>query len=185
MMRHLTLRRLMILLMALLPAAGCGSELTGPTRQIESPDPRPRAIYTAATSSQVAQAAYLEPVPATAPAPIKPFSQWTEQDAAADALGRIGPSAVPALIEGLRSADSDVRLKACEVLARMGSGAKDAVPDLMPLLDDPDERIRKAAARTLGRIGPEAAPAIPALMRSLLEAEPMPPAANLQPVPPE
>ncbi|HEX5103979.1 MAG TPA: HEAT repeat domain-containing protein, partial [Pirellulaceae bacterium] len=77
----------------------------------------------------------------------------------------------------------DVRLKAVEVLARMGSDANPAVPDLVALLDDPDERIRKAATRTLGRIGPEAAPAVPALMRSLLQPEPSLPA--LQPVPVE
>jgi HEAT repeat protein len=183
MITHGNWRQLASLLAALLPAAGCGQAIIGPTRQIESPDPRPRMIYTSAARGPVAQATYVEPIPAAEPVRIRPFAEWTEQEAAADALGRIGPTAVPALIEGLRSSDPDVRLRACEVLGRMGSGAKDAVPGLMPLLDDPDERIRKAAARTLGRIGPEAAPAVPALMRSLLEAEPAPPPVELQPVP--
>jgi HEAT repeat protein len=99
---------------------------------------------------------------------VKPFAEWTEQEVAADTLARIGPSAVPTLLETLRQQDPAMRLRAVEVLGRMGADAKAAVPALIPLLDDPDPRVRKATARTLGRIGPEAADAIPALMRSLL-----------------
>jgi HEAT repeat protein len=184
MTRRHSFERAAIVLAGSLSVAGCAEELTGPTRQIESPSPQAGPLYTAATRGTVAQASFLQPVPAE-PARIKPFSEWTEQDTAADALGRIGPSAVPALVQGLQSSDPDVRLRATEVLARMGADAKDAVPDLVVLLDDPDERIRKAAARTLGRIGPESAPAVPALMRSLLEAEPTAPPVDLQPVPPD
>ena len=61
------------------------------------------------------------------------------------------------------------RLKAIEVLGRMGSDAHDAVPQLVTLLDDPDPAVRKAAARTLGLIGPAANAAVPALMRKLLQ----------------
>ena len=177
--------RLSMVLAAGLLLAGCAEELTGPTRQIISPSPEAGPLYTAAASGGVAQATYVEPLKRDEPAGLKPFSQWTEQDTAADALGRIGPSAVPALVQGLKSSDPEVRLTAAEVLARMGSAAKEAVPDLVLLLDDPDERIRKTAARTLGRIGPEAAPAVPALMRSLLDAEPKAPGVELQPVPVE
>nr|WP_044181354.1 HEAT repeat domain-containing protein [Pirellula staleyi] len=106
---------------------------------------------------------------------LQPFEQWTEEQTATDALGRIGPPAIPALIQALRSQDPIVRRKAAEVLARMGSDAKEAVPDLIRLLDDPDPLIRKTAARTLGRIGPDAAPAIPALMRTLMQPAPQVP----------
>ena len=102
-------------------------------------------------------------------AQIKPFDEWSEQEAAADALGRIGPAAVPSLIETLRDPDPKVRLKAIEVLARMGADAKDAVPELIRLLEDPDEEVRKAAIRTLGRIGPAAKDAVPALMQTLMQ----------------
>jgi HEAT repeat protein len=102
------------------------------------------------------------------PPQIKPFDEWTEQEAAADALGRIGPAAVPSLMETLRDPDPKVRLKAIEVLARMGGDAKDAVPELIRLLEDPDEPVRKAAIRTLGRIGPPAKEAVPALMQTLM-----------------
>lgn len=106
---------------------------------------------------------------------LLPFEMWTEEQAATDALGRIGPPAIPALIQALRSQDPLVRRKSAEVLARMGSDAKDAVPDLIRLLDDPDPLIRKTAARTLGRIGPDSAPAIPALMRTLMQPQPQAP----------
>lgn len=99
---------------------------------------------------------------------VRPFSEWTEQEVAADTLARIGADAVPALVQALKMPNAEARLRAVEVLGRMGADAKSAVPELVPLLDDPDLRVRKATARTLGRIGPEAADAIPALMRSLL-----------------
>lgn len=108
-------------------------------------------------------------------AEIRPFEQWTEQEAAADALGRIGASAIPYLQQALRSPDRHVKMQAVQVLARMGSDAKPAVNDLIPLLDDPDPEVRKETVRTLGRIGPEAAAAIPALMRSLVQPDPIAP----------
>lgn len=102
---------------------------------------------------------------------LEPQGAWTEQQAAADALGRIGPPAVPPLVAALDSSDPETRLRAAEVLARMGSDAKDAVPALTRLLDDPHEPIRKAATRALGRIGPAAEEAVPALVRALLESD--------------
>ncbi len=118
--------------------------------------------------------ARVERQPIVAPI-IKPYEQWTEQEAAADALGRIGPQAIPYLQQALRSPDSQMKKQAAEVLARMGTEAKPAVNDLIALLDDPDLEVRKVAVRTLGRIGPDAAAAIPALMRTLVEEHPAPP----------
>lgn len=103
---------------------------------------------------------------------LQPFSVRTEQQVVAEALGYIGPPAVPELVAALKSPDPLVRKNAAEVLARMGSDAKPAVAALVQLLDDPDETIRKTAARTLGRIGPDAAAAVPALMRTLMQAPP-------------
>jgi HEAT repeat protein len=99
----------------------------------------------------------------------------SEQQLAADALTRIGPPAVPMLIEALRSGDGQVRREACAVLMRMGPDAKEAVPDLVRLLEDDDEELRRMAAIALGRIGPDAGEAVPALMRSLLQGQPATP----------
>lgn len=163
--------------------AGC-HKLTGePTKQIETPVPP--TFFVSTPGGMVARAGYDEPAANSEPFVIKPIDAWSEQETAADALGRIGSAAVPALTEALRSNDPDVRLKAAEVLARMGTDAKPAAADLTRLLDDPDERIRKAAARALGMIGPDAADAVPALMRSLTQPEPPPPTGELRPVPRE
>ena len=82
------------------------------------------------------------------------------------------PQFVPALVQALQGGDPQVRLKAVEVLGRMGEGAQEAVPELMRLLNDPDVSVRKAAARALGQIGPAAKDAVPALMQSLLQPPP-------------
>jgi hypothetical protein len=161
-------------LLLLLSAPGCGGSARVPTRTIRTPEPgmADQALYTSTTTTRQLPAG--EPILAT-DFQLRPFRQWSESQAAADALGRIGPPAVPDLIAALQSTDPEVRLQAAQVLARMGSDARDAVPYLIRLLDDPDERIRKTAARTLGRVGPDAAPAVPALMRSLLQPTPAPP----------
>lgn len=108
----------------------------------------------------------------------------SEQQLAADALTRIGPPAVPMLVEALRGTDDEVRRQACQVLMRMGPDAKEAVPELVNLLDDQDEDLRRMAATALGRIGPDAGEAVPALMRRLLEGETPPPAGEPQRFPP-
>jgi hypothetical protein len=154
-----------------LVAAGCGSSVGKPTKKVRVPQPGTAvpATYTSAPDA-LPLATH-----SSADYQLRPFGQWSEQQAAADALGRIGPPAVPQLVEALHSPDAEVRLQAAQVLARMGSDARDSVPHLVDLLDDPDERIRKTAARTLGRIGPDAGAAVPALMRTLLQPAPTPP----------
>jgi hypothetical protein len=157
------------------------------TPGIDSPFVVQRANYDAELAKGQVAVVSTAPIPANRVerpmiAPIKPYEQWTEQEAAADALGRIGAQAIPYLQQALRSPDSEMKKQAAEVLARMGSDAKPAVNDLIVLLDDPDLEVRKVAVRTLGRIGPDAGAAIPALMRTLVEEHPVPP--PIVPAPP-
>ena len=172
---HRLLGSLALLVMA--ASGGCTRSPQGPTKEVEVPNSGAPILTSSERTAQelagkrppraIAQASFVQPVD-EAP-PIKPFEQWTDQEAAADALGRIGATAVPDLVTALQSQDAAVRLKAIEVLGRMGSDARDAVPQLINLLDDPDPAVRKAAARTLGLIGPAANAAVPALMRKLLQ----------------
>ena len=184
---------IVILGVIFLAAAGC-YRVSGPPKkvftgvsQVEgvAPDqapqngprqPLPQVRPDLFTSAQptVARRVVVEPNVVTQEYQLRPFEEWSEQEAAAEALGRIGPPAVPQLVEALHSNDAETRLVAAQTLARLGTDARDAVPDLIPLLEDPDERIRKAAMRALGRVGPEASEAVPALMKSLLEKEPAP-----------
>jgi hypothetical protein len=112
--------------------------------------------------------------------PYRPPSAMTEQELAAEALARIGPPAVPALVQALQHRDPEVRRQALAVLMRMGPDAKEAAGEVTKLLDDPDERIRKMAAKALANIGPEAAVAVPALMRNLLQPSPQAPGEPVQ-----
>ena len=119
---------------------------------------------------------------------VRPMSEWTLEETAEDALGRMGSAAVPMLIEKLRYEDPEparqasVRRQAAEVIARIGPQAQAAVPELIKALDDPSVDVRKSAAFALGQIGPAASSAAPALLRTMLEAgeqpEPLPPGVN-------
>jgi hypothetical protein len=91
----------------------------------------------------------------------------TTQIAAADALGRIGGPAVPALSDALSDSDAVVRLQACKALAFMGAKASPAVPELVQRLYDSEEAVRTQAANALGQIGDEARPAVPQLVEML------------------
>jgi hypothetical protein len=172
------------LLAPLLIALGCTQVAPPkPTKQISvtdtgarpgNPATPPAGAPTQSASEPpglVARTSFMQPIN-EGPA-LKPFDEWTEQDVAVDALGRIGAAAVPPLVNALHSGDPAVRLRATEVLARMGEDAQGAVPDLVKLLNDPDADVRKAAARTLGRIGPAAQAAVPALMQKLFEPAPL------------
>jgi HEAT repeat protein len=77
---------------------------------------------------------------------------------------KLGPVAVPALIDALRGPDDRLRAGAAGVLSVMGPAAADAVPALVALLDGTDRDVRSSAAGVLGAIGPAAAGAVPGLV---------------------
>jgi HEAT repeat protein len=91
------------------------------------------------------------------------------QIAAADALGRIGQPAVPALVAALADADPEVRYQACRALTYMGAQAVDAVPALIQRVSDVNEieSVRIQAANALGQIGAPAQPAVDPLMQMM------------------
>jgi HEAT repeat protein len=140
-----------------------------------------------AKPSVAEQVGVVEPLPPLRPEamvianrPILPFLSGAEptreqtlQDAAASALARIGPDAVPGLIGALGDRDAEVRADAAHALALMGPKASVAVPALTHALADPDENVERAAARALGQIGPAARDAIPSLL-DLLKKERVP-----------
>lgn len=89
--------------------------------------------------------------------------------AAHDALVQAGPSAIPALIEGLDDPNSLVRWGASRVLGELGSS--DASAALAERLRDSNEytHVQRAAAVALGRCGGEGAPEA---LRAYLEEDP-------------
>ena len=93
--------------------------------------------------------------------------KWTVSEAATYALVRIGQPAVAQLRQELKAADAKRKLRAIDILARIGPDAKDAVPDLITMLQSGNERVKKYAARALGQIGPDAGAAVPQLIKAL------------------
>jgi HEAT repeat protein len=129
------------------------------------------------TSDEIAKvAAAKPPAKVVRPAPaaelvrvrtVRAFREWGVRETAADALARIGESAVPALIDTLHDADPSIRTQAARALARLGPKAAPAVNELIVALNDPDKEVRQGAARALGQIGPDAEEAVPALIKAL------------------
>ena len=85
----------------------------------------------------------------------KPLRHWVAQAAsedaakrraAAEALGKIGPEGVPALLKLLE--DKDHRVRSVATLAVTGMGPA-AVPKLKDLIHDPDKPTRMAAIKAL------------------------------------
>lgn len=71
---------------------------------------------------------------------------------ALEALKKIQPRALPALLAALAIQSPDTRIYACERLASLGPEAREAVPALKGLQNDGSEDVRRAANRALKRI---------------------------------
>ncbi|WP_022917339.1 MerR family transcriptional regulator [Ruania albidiflava] len=133
-------------------------------RSVASADPnrRARAVLAAATSAastgsgQPAPDALADAVLAEAETNVAGTLRW--------ALARGGDQAVDRLAAGLGSTDPDVRRRAAEALAEIGTDR--AAGALREALSHPDERVRYRAALALGR-GGEAA-ALPVLLQMVV-----------------
>ncbi len=82
------------------------------------------------------------------------------REAAADALKKMGPEAIPVLTKPIR-----------DVLSRIGPKAKSEIPALIECLRDKDVGKREAAALVLGEMGSDAKSAIPALTECLRDKD--------------
>lgn len=83
---------------------------------------------------------------------------------ARDALFTLRRHALPALIAGLSSEETGLRIECAELLGQLGSLALEAAPDLGARLQtDPEPLVRTRAARALWALGPWALTAEPAL----------------------
>ena len=96
-------------------------------------------------------------------------NQTGARNAAAMALGQLGPAAVPALLALLNHGDPDQRKFAADILGELRQ--PEALDELIARLDDSDPNVRVAAAEALGRMGGVAA--CRALEQQLLSPEPI------------
>jgi HEAT repeat protein len=71
---------------------------------------------------------------------------------------------VPALTTALRDEDASVREAAAKALGNIGPAAKAAIPGLVELARDDDALVRRTAAGVLSGMGPAAAPGLAELL---------------------
>lgn len=93
------------------------------------------------------------------------------------ALRRIGPPAVPVLVEALRRSEPPVRRQVLELLGErppFGEAVIDRLEAIIAALQDPDAGVRACAATTLGRLGSDACGSTDALVRTLGDPVPEP-----------
>ena len=72
---------------------------------------------------------------------------------------------MPALVAALRDANASVREAAAKALGGIGPDAEPAIPGLVNLIRDYDPFVRGTAAGVLVRMGPAAVPGLAELLR--------------------
>jgi serine/threonine-protein kinase len=120
------------------------------------------SVRSSSGSSGLTVIAYIAPVAAAAMALA----------ALAWARRRFGPTAVPILIEDLKSNRVAVRRRATRILSLLGPNANEAVPALLLALKDGDEGVRHGADVALGKIGLHNKRAVPDLIAALRDKDP-------------
>jgi HEAT repeat protein len=89
------------------------------------------------------------------------------REAAAQAVGQMGPDGLPHLTHMLLHEDKYVRRNAVWAIGKLGPLAKKVLPDLCQALHDSDPRTGAGAAQALGNMGADAVEAIPALTEAM------------------
>jgi HEAT repeat protein len=82
-------------------------------------------------------------------------------------LAAIGPTIIPELTDALRNEDHTVRYLAAEALGKMGPAASPAVDELKAALHDKNTGVQAQTAWSLGEIGPDAKGAVPDLVEMI------------------
>jgi HEAT repeat protein len=88
------------------------------------------------------------------------------------ALGPLGKSAVPALIDSLNDTDEDVRLSAVDCLGSIGPNAHAAVPVLTRFINDTNLLVRRDTIINLERIHMNGPVVVPILITNLSKSNP-------------
>src|SRR5678815_3919358 len=83
-------------------------------------------------------------------------------------IRRIGPPAIPLLVELLRHDQVSFRRDAADALIDLAPDTESIQPALRQALKDEDSLVAGDSARALGALGPKASPSVPALVLSLI-----------------
>jgi outer membrane protein assembly factor BamB/HEAT repeat protein len=87
-------------------------------------------------------------------------------------IRRIGPAAIPLLVEMLRDERASIRARAADAFIDLAPDSAMAQPALRRALTDEDSMVAGDAARALGALGPRASPSVGALVRTLSHDDP-------------
>jgi HEAT repeat protein/outer membrane protein assembly factor BamB len=89
-----------------------------------------------------------------------------------EVIRRIGPPAMPLLVDLLRDARVSIRRSAADALIDLAPDTEWIQPALRRALRDEDSRVAGDAARALGALQTKASPSVPALVKTLSHEEP-------------
>jgi outer membrane protein assembly factor BamB len=87
-------------------------------------------------------------------------------------IRRIGPPAIPVLVEMLRDKRVPIRRNAADALIDLAPDTETIQPALREALEDDDSFVARDAARALGALDEKAAPSVLALVKALSHPEP-------------
>jgi HEAT repeat protein/outer membrane protein assembly factor BamB len=87
-------------------------------------------------------------------------------------IRRIGPPAIPLLVEMLRHDRASIRRSAVDALIDLSPDTERIQPALREALRDSDSLVARDAARALGALGKRASPSVSALVKALSHEEP-------------
>jgi HEAT repeat protein/outer membrane protein assembly factor BamB len=130
------------------------------TNRLTADDPEVRAI---------AEASLVQGAPRSLPL-LRRFLSGGSQDlevVTVEILRRIGPSAVPLLVELLQDERVSMRRDAADALIDLPPHTEAIQPALRRALTDEDAQVAGDAARALGALGPSASPSVAALVKTL------------------
>ena len=89
-----------------------------------------------------------------------------------DIIRRIGPPALPLLVDLLRDQRLSIRRTAVDALIDLAPHTESIQPALRRALRDEDSEVAGDAARALGALGQRASPSVPALVKALSHEDP-------------
>src|SRR5262249_14972932 len=89
-----------------------------------------------------------------------------------DIIRRVGPPAIPLLVELLRNQWDSIRRDAVDALIDLAPDTDRIQPALRRALRDEDSVVAGDAARALGALGKRASPSVDALVETLLHEDP-------------
>lgn len=152
-------------LLCILPISGSAQTARDWADRVTDNDPKVRATAEAALVQRAGRSLPL----------LRRFINSGDEDLqfkTFDIIRRIGPPAIPLLVELLRHEQVDIRRFAADALIDLAPETESIQPALRRALRDEDSMVAADSARALGALRSRASPSVPALIKALSHEEP-------------